>query len=175
MATKRIIDWEAIEREYRAGQLTLREIASKRGISAAAIVLRAKRYNWERDLSERVRLTAQAKLNRGVNKDPVTEAEIVEEASDRAVLRIEGHLSRSARLAAIADKTMAAMEQIQAGEQPLFSPFQGKSDGWGNLLRAVQDVTTKSHDLDRRALNLDDVNPDDNVVLAVRIPKRAES
>ena len=39
-------DWEAIEREYRAGQLSVREIARQHDVSAPAIVKRAKRLGW---------------------------------------------------------------------------------------------------------------------------------
>ena len=48
-------DWEAIESAYRAGLLSLREIASQHGISEGAIRKRAKRDKWSRDLSAKVK------------------------------------------------------------------------------------------------------------------------
>ena len=59
MVEKRVIDWESIEREYRAGIKTLREIASSHGITHAAIDKRAKRDGWERDLSGRIKSKAE--------------------------------------------------------------------------------------------------------------------
>ena len=47
--SKPAIDWEAVEREYRAGQLSNRMIAEKHNISDTAIRKRAKRDGWERE------------------------------------------------------------------------------------------------------------------------------
>lgn len=46
-------DWEKIELDYRAGIKTLTQIAAEHGISHVAIIKRAKRDGWERDLSHR--------------------------------------------------------------------------------------------------------------------------
>jgi predicted DNA-binding protein YlxM (UPF0122 family) len=48
-------DWEAIEREYRAGQLSVREIARQYAVSEGAIRKRAKAEGWERALADVVR------------------------------------------------------------------------------------------------------------------------
>ena len=53
-------DWEAIERAYRAGLLSIREIASAHEVSHTAINKRAKRDGWERDLSEKIQAKAEA-------------------------------------------------------------------------------------------------------------------
>jgi ribose 1,5-bisphosphokinase PhnN len=50
------LDWKAIEREYRAGQLSVREIAKAHGISHTAIQKRPAREAWERNQSEAVAL-----------------------------------------------------------------------------------------------------------------------
>jgi uncharacterized protein YjcR len=42
------IDWIAIEHDYRAGQLSLRDMASKHGCSHSAIANRASRHHWIR-------------------------------------------------------------------------------------------------------------------------------
>lgn len=52
-------DWERIEVRYRAGLLSLREIASEDGnVTEAAIRKRAKRDSWTRDLSAKVQQRA---------------------------------------------------------------------------------------------------------------------
>jgi len=42
------IDWEAVERDYRAGTLSLRELSRKHGCSHSAIANRAGREGWTR-------------------------------------------------------------------------------------------------------------------------------
>ena len=49
----RIIDWERIELDYRAGIKTLRQIAEEHGITHGAVNKRAARDGWQRDLSVR--------------------------------------------------------------------------------------------------------------------------
>jgi Lhr-like helicase len=87
MATKRKkIDWEAIEREYRAGVLSIREIARQFKCTDGAIRNKAKKYGWQRDLSEKVRKRAQQKLLRkNVRTSNADDESIIEEASNRIV------------------------------------------------------------------------------------------
>lgn len=55
--------WNAIYKEYRAGQLSLCEISQRFGPASSTIVDRAKRRGWgERDLSHKVRESVRAKL-----------------------------------------------------------------------------------------------------------------
>lgn len=51
-------DWERIEVDYRAGVLSVREIAKRQGTSHVLIAKRAKREGWERDLSAKIRAKA---------------------------------------------------------------------------------------------------------------------
>jgi len=61
---QRVVDWQKIELDYRAGIKTLRRIAGEHGISETAIRKRAKRQDWSRDLSMRI----QAKADELVRK-----------------------------------------------------------------------------------------------------------
>ena len=60
--SKPTIDWEAIEREYRVGQLSLRALATKHGTTAGAISKKAKAGEWVRDASQEVRERTRAAL-----------------------------------------------------------------------------------------------------------------
>ena len=51
--SKPTIDWEAVERDYRAGILSVREIGAKCGCTHTAINKRAKRDGWERERAAR--------------------------------------------------------------------------------------------------------------------------
>jgi hypothetical protein len=71
MSEKRVIDWESVERDYRAGVLSLREIGAERLVSAPMILKRAKAEGWDRDLSARIQAKAEAAVNRAIVNAPV--------------------------------------------------------------------------------------------------------
>lgn len=100
-------DWEAIERDYRAGLLSIREIASTQGITHGAINKRAKRDGWERDLKAKIQAKADALVSRSVVSKEVskeradTERQIIEtNAEVIASIRMahRGDISRGRRL-----------------------------------------------------------------------------
>lgn len=59
-AAKATPDWEKIEADYRAGVLSIREIAGQHGVSDTAIRKRAKAQSWDRDLSAKITAKADA-------------------------------------------------------------------------------------------------------------------
>lgn len=72
-------DWEAIESAYRAGVLSVRELAGKYGISHQAISKRAKKDGWERDLKAKVQARADSLVaKREVARQVATESIISE-------------------------------------------------------------------------------------------------
>ena len=72
MNEKRVVDWESIERDYRAGLLSVREIAAAQGVSHTAIQKRAKVEGWDRDLKAKILAKAEAKLARSTAASVVT-------------------------------------------------------------------------------------------------------
>ena len=86
-------DWEAIERDYRVGILSSREIATAHGISHTAINKRAKAESWVRDLKAKIQAKAEAEVSRRavsteVSKErQATEKQIVD-ANAEAITRI---------------------------------------------------------------------------------------
>ncbi|CAI2464498.1 Uncharacterised protein [Serratia ficaria] len=67
-------DWEAIESAYRAGLMSVREIASQHGISHTAINKQAKKEGWERDLKAKIKAKADTLVSRReVSKQVSTE------------------------------------------------------------------------------------------------------
>jgi hypothetical protein len=92
------VDWEAIERAYRPGVLSLREIAREHGVSDTAIRKRAKAEGWVRDLVEKVKARTKDKLVRslgsqgGSHEQQVrTDEEIVEAASTTQASVVQIH------------------------------------------------------------------------------------
>ena len=51
---KKTPDWECIEFNYRAGVLSIRQIAQEFGVSDGAIRKRAKKDDWQRDLRKKI-------------------------------------------------------------------------------------------------------------------------
>lgn len=56
------VDWEAVERHYRAGVLSLSQISRDYGVSRPAVEKRATRDGWTRSLSEKISQTAESKV-----------------------------------------------------------------------------------------------------------------
>ena len=87
MAKRRRIDWEAVERDYRSGQLSLRQIAGLHGCSDGAIRKRAKKHKWRQDLTEEVRKeTAAILAEEELEPDHrTTQRDVIDHAAARAV------------------------------------------------------------------------------------------
>ena len=89
-------DWEAIERAYRAGLLSIREIASTQGITHGAINKRAKRDGWERDLKAKI----QAKADSLVSKRSVsTEVSTKQADTEREIIEVNAEVIANIRMA----------------------------------------------------------------------------
>ena len=89
-------DWEAIERAYRAGLLSIREIASTQGITHGAINKRAKRDGWERDLKAKI----QAKADSLVSKRTVsTEVSTKQADTEREIIEVNAEVIANVRMA----------------------------------------------------------------------------
>lgn len=86
-ADQKFIDWEAIEKHYRAGLKSLRTIAEEYGVSEGAIRKRAKRDLWTRNLEDKIQQRAQEKVRKELVRKPGTqltahsERQVVEEYS----------------------------------------------------------------------------------------------
>lgn len=65
------VDWEAVERDYRTGHFTLRELEAKHGVSYAQISRKSKEHAWTKDLREVIKQATDAALLR----ETVTEAQ----------------------------------------------------------------------------------------------------
>jgi hypothetical protein len=61
-AKKKRPDWEAIERDFRTGKFSLRELEAKHNTSYANISRKAKEKSWKKDLRERIKQETDAAL-----------------------------------------------------------------------------------------------------------------
>lgn len=130
-------DWERIEADYRAGLLSVREIAASQGISHTAIQKKAKAEGWERDLAKRIQDKAEALVaKREVASQVATETA----ATDRVIVEANAEVIASIRLehrkdiARSRSLAMALLGELEAqtGDIELFEQL-------GELLRSPDD------------------------------------
>lgn len=124
------VDWEAVERDYRVNQLTVRQIAEKHGCSVSGMMSRAKRDKWERDLSEAVMAATKAKVRKSVVARVKEQAEQIgteigatSERSDFQEIDLAANVNASiilgqqrriGRLASLLDRMTSELEVINA-------------------------------------------------------------
>lgn len=84
MSEKKVVDWDLIEVDYRAGIKPLRLIAEENGLTHGAINKRAKRDGWSRDLAAKIKAKAEEKVSKAAVSAEVssqklaTESQVVE-------------------------------------------------------------------------------------------------
>lgn len=146
------VDWEKVEREYRAGQLSIVEIGRQHGVSHTAINKRAKRDGWKRDLTKQVQREVSARLVSAEVSPEVSAAnakEAVDLAAERGVVLVLQHRKALSRSRAIAEK--------------LFNELEGLIDNSDEVEAAIVAETAQDKDSQRR-----------NAMLrAVSLPSRA--
>lgn len=85
-ASGRQIDWEAVQRDFRAGVLSLREIGVAHGLTHTAVAKRAKRDGWARDLKARIQARADELVQAreaAPRMSAGTEREVIEANAER--------------------------------------------------------------------------------------------
>ncbi len=112
-------DWEAIERDYRTGKYTLRELATKHGPSHQAIAKQAKKNGWTQDLSAAIRQATNAKLvdelvNQEVAKGGQAVANTILAAAEIGKNVIMGHRKG---LAELTDVKQLLLNQIKSAAE----------------------------------------------------------
>lgn len=133
---KKSPDWERIEAQYRAGAMSLREIAAEHGITEGAIRKRAKRDEWIRDLAEKVRIKAddlvrKEQVRNSVRIETPTERQVINEvAATEAHVRISqrSDISRSRALC----MSLLAELEAQTADVPSLAAL-------GEMMRAEDD------------------------------------
>lgn len=127
----------AIERDYRAGLLSLREMAVLHGVSHMTIQKHANKSKWERDLGSRIRTQADNLVNKAAVTtvvtlmDAVTEDEAVN-ANALVVANVRlRHRKTITRLQALSESLLGELE-AQCLSPELLAEF-------GEMLRAPND------------------------------------
>ncbi|MDN6321064.1 MAG: hypothetical protein L0J73_00080 [Halomonas sp.] len=128
-------DWELIEREYRTGRFSLTQLEKRHGVHRSNISRRAKKDNWEQDLTERVRERTQQKITKA-SLSPEAQAaldnddeQIVEYAANENAAVVKGHRKNLERWRGIAERYAELLEgQLAEGKITVDLPAGGVAE-----------------------------------------------
>lgn len=146
------VDWERIESFFRAGLLSVREIASANGVSHTAIQKRAKAEGWDRNLNAKIQAKAEALVaKREVAKQVATATTATErmvvEANALAIAEVRNaHRADIGRFKRLALDLLRELE-AETGDPELFEQL-------GDILRAEDDKgQDRRNDVYRRVIS----------------------
>jgi len=158
-------DWAAVERDYRTGQYSNRELSRLHGPSEGAIRKRATDGSWQRDLSEQIRQRVREKTTLAVTKE-VSRADsdelIIEQAAEAGAEVIRGHQRLLKKAKGLAETLMQRLEeqlekgtmtvQLKSGEAAEIDvPLDYAGKTLGNATMALERVVK----MERQSYGLD--------------------
>ena len=157
--SKSQIDWEAVEREYRTGIRSLRDIATEFGCVEGAIRKKAKAQEWERDISAKVAAKAEA---------------LVRRQEVRAEVRTENAVSEREQINAsaqmMADTVLSQRDNVKRAMAVVIALW--------NEVEAAGDYTEKFRRVGEMMRNDDDFGQDrlnDMYHAAIGMPQRVKN
>jgi hypothetical protein len=151
----RDLDWERIEEQFRAGQISIRAIATEHGITDGAIRKRARVHGWKRDLTEKVRNAVRAELVRSGAQDQRTENDIIKEHAATGAQVVREHRKDVSRLRRIGEVLAVRLEALLDGAE-VNGLCIGDKESAGDLLEKLSRVSTRVVQLERQAFSVDD-------------------
>ncbi|EKQ1113518.1 hypothetical protein [Morganella morganii] len=178
-------DWEAIESAYRAGVMSLREIASQHDISEGAIRKRAKRDDWSRDLNAKIKarsddMVRKQEVRRQVRSETTLSERVLIEATAEVITNVRmehrGDIRRARELANVLfDELSAECADVAALEklgELMIEPDDNGRDKLNEIYHAVISLPERVKSakalsetlknligLERQAYGLDDMQP----------------
>lgn len=166
---KRHVDWESIEAQYIANQLSVRAIANAHGIAESGIRKKAAAEGWQRALSDKVRKVIRENLVRsdgaqsGAQK---TDRELIAAAALVGADIITSHRKSLQQLHDIKKKLAGRLAAVIDGNEP-DGPCLGSRETPSNMLLTLSRVTALLIPLERQAHNLDDGQTDDHARIEI--------
>jgi hypothetical protein len=157
------VDWAAVERDYRTGNFTLRELEAKHGVDNAQIARRKKKEGWTPDLTEAVRQATNARLMTEVVSKEVSTAQQNVSTAVLAVAEVNaqvilGHRTGLQRITRIKETLLdqieqAAMQMPDLAEviEMVRNPDENGMDKANDALRKAMSRTALVDDLKKLA------------------------
>lgn len=143
-------DWERIEQLYRAGLLSVREIAVSCAISHTAINKRAKAEGWERDLKAKIKakadsLVSKREVSSKVSSEQLATERVIVEANAEVIANIRmahrNDIGRSRRLANKLLDELEAMTDENGTLRELIDQLKD-DEGPASLLEAAEKMAS---------------------------------
>lgn len=108
-------DWDAVERDYRTGKFTQRELADKYGVTHGAVGKRAREREWKKDLTAEIRQATNARLTEQLVANEVAKGiqQVANTVAAAAEVNTRVILSHRAGLQAITNVKRTLLEQIE--------------------------------------------------------------
>jgi len=182
---KRKTDWEAVERDYRTGKFTLRELGEKHGANHSLIGRNARDRGWTQDLAVAITQATNAALvnelvSTEVHKSTQKVHTTVQAAAELNKNVILGHRTGLNKLTTIKAKLLSQIEQaadnmaeltdiIEMARNPDENGMDRVNDalkkamGRSSLvddLKKLSDIDEKVRKGEREAFGLDDMDKD---------------
>ena len=154
-------DWEAVERDYRTGKYSLRELGARHGADHGLISRKARKEGWTQDLSAAIRQATNARLAESLVSTEVNESHqkvnaVVVASADVNTRIILGHRTRLTDLAGAVDQARAKLLELGDSVADI-KEAATFVQAVGNLASATKTLLEQ----ERKAHNLDDAPPDD--------------
>ncbi len=114
-STRRKTDWDAVERDYRTGKFTQRELADKYGVTHGAVGKQAREHGWKKDLTEEIRRATNAKLTEQLVSSEVAKGsqQVANTVAAAAEVNTRVILGHRAGLQAITNVKRTLLAQIE--------------------------------------------------------------
>ncbi|WP_047711318.1 hypothetical protein [Pseudomonas lactis] len=133
-------DWERIEQLFRAGLLSVREIAAACGVSHTAINKRSKAEGWDRDLNAKIKAKADSLVSK---REVSTKVSTETLATERGIVEANAEV--------IADIRMAHRGDISRSRRltnKLLDELEALTDEQGTIKELIAQFKDGDHDHD---------------------------
>jgi hypothetical protein len=143
------VDWESIEREYRLGHTSMRQLSARFDVQTSVISRRAKKHGWVQDKREAVKALSEAQLllsnarEATIRATTPTVAEIEQAATSRTKV-VLAHRDSAARQRALMEKLLAEVEAL-TDDPSLFEWLAELRAGDSEASSGVQDRLNEAY------------------------------
>lgn len=164
-------DWEAVEKSYRTGKYSNRQLAKMHGVSESGLRGRIKKDGWSKDLSAPVNQRIKDKLVTGPSDDSVerpSDEEIIEAAATTGASIVFEHraYAKSSRevVGSLLSKLKEQVEQEYMKVQAFGEVVEVDIplDYMGKVISAATQSLERIVKIERQAFRLDDDDSDTN-------------
>lgn len=131
-------DWERIEQLFRAGLLSVREIAAACGVSHTAINKRSKAEGWDRDLNAKIKAKADSLVSK---REVSTKVSTETLATERGIVEANAEVIADIRLAHRGD-----ISRSRRLTNKLLDELEALTDEQGTIKQLIEQMKDGDHE-----------------------------